>query len=147
MKNLLRLSLFIIARTGLFLAAAMWIVGQSWTVCRIVCVSSHIMGIATDNECCVISHASQNAGDSPSFTIEPSRDRRASVAVNGAWAFHKVRSWKTARTPGTVVFLADGAQCVFLRHWLVVTFFAFFYGVLKWVYGPRGKAAQATVRV
>ena len=37
-------------------------------------------------------------------------------------------------------YLAQSAVYLSFRHWLVVTFFALFYGVLKWVYRKRGKA-------
>jgi hypothetical protein len=41
---------------------------------------------------------------------------------------------------GPVLMLHTDDVEVAIRHWLVFTFFALFYGVLKWVYRKRGKA-------
>ena len=44
------------------------------------------------------------------------------------------------QVPGIILFRNPATSFVSVRHWLVVTFFTVFYGVLKWVYRKRGKA-------
>ncbi len=42
--------------------------------------------------------------------------------------------------PGLYYHEWGGIRALCCRHWFIVTLFALFYGVLKWVYRKRGKA-------
>ena len=131
MKNLLRMSLFIVARAGLFLAIVAWIVGQWLTgggTCPLgvvlVCDSGWICAVDHDLRFAwEFSVAPTQAGDlNLHFVKPPKSNRRIGFSLCG------VTGWRTIVKTS-----------VSIRHWLIVTFFALFYGVLKWVYRKPGR--------
>ena len=69
---------------------------------------------------------------------------------SAAWLFQYPSFDRGSGEPSGFSFIALTAlhfprmfATVSFRHWLVVTFFALFYGVLKWVYRKRRKVVAA----
>lgn len=137
MKNLLRMSLFIIARAGLCLAVVAWMLTRHWILILystvsvgavhegwiVVCFFDNDSGWSFDLE---------SAGEvgSSTWAFSYPNELSSDVAISSGFSFVGV----TLQTcPGFDATLA-------IRHWLVVTLFAIFYGVLKWVYRKRGEA-------
>ena len=134
MRSLIRPALFAVARLGLFLSVVAWVVGHWWEV-----EIAGLCGSATMTW--------------PGHLI--------SFHTEGWYPFEvtcterpQIKSWQSfgesfdlfeerCALPG-VGFMPQSTSVMgmlSIRHWLVVTIFAVFYGVLKWVYWERGRKA------
>ncbi|MEO2019971.1 MAG: hypothetical protein ABGZ53_37025 [Fuerstiella sp.] len=137
MRSLIRPTLFLVARVGLVLSVGFWIVGQWWEV--LVQMSLAAGAIHKEGWVCaaiypgpagwVVSTNEADNGESAAWLFQyPSFDRAtgepSGFSFIGLTALHFPHMFAT----------------VALRHWLTTTFFALFYGVLKWVYRKRRKA-------
>ena len=58
-------------------------------------------------------------------------------SVNMCFESTAAKLGATQLLPGGKVLSGSGEYCLFIHHWLIVTLFALFYGVLKWVYRNR----------
>ena len=138
MKNLLRMSLFIIARAGLCLSVVAWVMGQWWTG------TVHVIGdgrsLRVDTARSIFFHM-VSFGSSPMPTVE--FDLMPGPLV---WELGNDNSEGVTfvQLPGLCVEFDNDGEWLLgqLRHWLTITLFVLFYGVLKWVYRKRGKAAE-----
>jgi hypothetical protein len=130
-KNLLRMSLLIIARAGLCLAVVAWVVGQ-WTCVRVGA------GTPAGSAQIMTSHL----GLYGQLGLSPNRYRAGIRYYERTrwdeWFEHGPSHWSVYESSvGMATFPGIGVS---IRHWLVVSFFALFYGVLKLVCRERGKA-------
>ena len=61
--------------------------------------------------------------------------------VEGILDAHRVQADAVHLTLRVIAIRIDNSGFAFsIRHWFIVTIFALFYGVLKWVYRKRGRA-------
>ena len=132
MRGLIRPALFWLARIGLVLSIAAWIAGQWWTVAwtgpnSFVFKSNDLAWVAID-------WWKSEPGDSwcriekrvDSFTyVSVVEQNRASLAG---------RTFQVFGVAGSICTLGSSLE---IYHWLIVTNFALFYVVLKWVYRKR----------
>ena len=131
MRDLIKPTLFIVARLGLLLAVVAWIIGQWW----MVKVSSQVeMSRRGWQYCNVLPMEARFSiwrktewhNLDVSITDFLSETPRTDVSFRGI-EFRQYSAVRYLRVP----------------HWLIVTIFALFYGVLKWVYRKRGKELAA----
>lgn len=115
MSGLIRPALLLVARLGLFLSIAAWILGQVWSF------------------------------DSLSFT-SPTYSCFLELNSSGWKLDYEVPSPVSLPThesvrqlPGISFQFANGVY-VYVCHWLIVTVFALFYGLVKWKYRKRAIA-------
>ncbi|HIF01768.1 MAG TPA: hypothetical protein EYQ63_33410 [Fuerstia sp.] len=115
MRSLIRPTLFMVARMGLSPGIVVWAVSQEYSI----------------------------GWQLPTYHVITLDNPGWSVAERGVPL--------TFETVGPLSPLAQytlsggndhslGARSASIRHWLVVTIFALFYGALKWTYRKRGKA-------
>jgi len=122
-----------IARLGLFLAVVAWVVGQQhqgfgFAYPIVTAIDKTGVAIAFTTEC---GH----------WGIREVRHMPIVLDFLDGVNFPKDVSYWSLHA---IAFLYDPGQVSFaIRHWLVVTIFALFYGVLKWVYRKRGKELAA----
>ncbi len=140
MRELIRPGLFWVARLGLFLAVVAWVTSLSWS-CML-----QVPGVRAE----LISHGLI-------FSHHPAFNAR-SLGVNpseGEWIFndwlfgYNVKFFQAYSPfsaheppyrwgiPGLTRAHSSGTQIIAVSHWLIVTTFATFYGVLKFVYRKR----------
>ncbi|MCP4781976.1 MAG: hypothetical protein GY903_05510 [Fuerstiella sp.] len=146
MRSLIRPALFMVARIGLVLSVVMWGVGQRMGV-------EASAKFANTRATYVFGDVGVVA-DVALFDTAPSRFHVTEYAVKEGYSpmkffdseiLDEIESRPTfsvfRSVPGiTIITLpAFSTTCVLFHHWLTVTFFAVFYGVLKWVYRKRGK--------
>jgi len=117
MKNLIKPTLFIITRLGLLLAVSAWVVGL-WQVFGTIAGPFSIASGPGGWEIC--RWDSSNADRLSFFSYS------AAVEVPHAPS-SSPRLWG-----------------MFVYHWLVVSIFALFYGMLKWAYRKRGNGRTGT---
>ena len=137
MRELIRPTLFVIARTGLFLAIVVWILGQWWIVRGKAPCSGRCYELVIGSKGLVGGVDSYPVGwqfsvhrDTPddmsmdSFEPESISHLRKQ---QGAWF---------VQLPGLTIFTipAWGYTLTMVRHWLIAATFALFFGLLKWVY-------------
>ena len=130
MRELIRPALFVVARVGMFLSLVATIAGQFWQ-------SSLNTGFAV----LVVERAgvgfSMHAASDYGLHIAEHSD---STMVEDYIAFEidgKPRSGDIGILNIARVGLSRTEFVFGGRHWLIVTFFGLFYGVLKWVYRKR----------
>jgi hypothetical protein len=151
MRSLIRPALFMVARIGLVLSVVAWIVGQ-WTL---IAANSH-SGRAGGFTVLLMDEGVVVALGNPSvskLTFEPHVIVYGNTA-DDSWfrllfaPLDELRDKSPAvmylnRVPGmTLVLFPSTAAIIAIRHWLIITFFALFYGVLKWLYRKRGEAVE-----
>lgn len=133
MRSLIRPGLFWVARIGLFLAVVAWIVAQSWMVQgsitgpnAVLCPSGFAITLDADSDPWIeslptdFSHVHQLDN---CFSVDPKGDYRETFQ-----SYFPGVAYTTHLVP------FGGSKILTIRHWLIVTMFALFYGVLKWVY-------------
>ena len=123
MRPLIRPTLFAIARLGLFLAVVVWIVSQWWSVSISYGDTAYV------------------SRDGLTFIYDQDSVYPSSVTVNIEYVGN-LEPWFS-----NVVHVEQPTVMVgFLsfRHWFIVTAFALFYAVLKWVYRERRDVAKCS---
>ena len=129
MRELIRPALFLVARVGLFLGVVAWVVGQTWQGvgftpgCGAI-VDQHgvIVGINTPSD-----RGWGGEEISGTMLVKEFLSVRDTLPGTRYWGF------------GAFAVLQEtGSVIIAFRHWLIITIFALFYGVLKWVYRKRG---------
>lgn len=149
MRALIRPTLFMIARLGLFLVVVAWIAGQWWHA-----KASHPFGttLLTEHGWCTMSlgptiklrlaaQAIENILP-PNKLVNDWRFNRvvaAPVDLEGFLTSVYLRGSTMSELPGIVVIKTPflGHWSVSFLHWLVVTIFALFNGVLMFIYRRR----------
>ena len=142
MKPLIRPFLFAVARLGLFLAVMAWIVGQWWTIYSAIPAGHGLVEIYVGDKSYEVSR--WDVLPSTSFNI--TADRRAdSLPFEVLYTLFRgeLRSDSCGQAllyvgPGFFTAKQGVIDGMSIRHWLIITIFALFYGVLKWVYRKRG---------
>ena len=135
MKNLLRMSLFIIARAGLCLAVVAWIAGQWWGTIAEGSLSQLSCGLGMESNGFILQVATRPV----TACIRP-LGKGELASVNMYFESTAAEIGATQLLPGAKVLSGSGEYCLFVHHYFTITLFALFYGVLKWVYRKRGKA-------
>ena len=124
MRELIQPTLFIIARTGLFLAVVLWVVGQWW----------HKMGVFY-GAVGVLDNAGVAVGFQLSYVPFCNTYNRTLVD-----SFLNAADLKAPRyfSLGAVGFyIQPQSGCLAVRHWLIVTIFAAFNIVVHFIYRKR----------
>lgn len=149
MKSLIRLFLFASASWGLFLGVVPWIVGQWWYMNAAIPTPNGSVYIYADSRgpavCkwkfrrdCYLNVDPRQA-TSPLDSVFNSQEWTDILASKrhymiDTYALVIIREFNHGAWQGTTIAT---------RHWLVVTFFALFYGGLKWVDRKRRHAENA----
>lgn len=115
MRELMRPTLFLVARLGLFLSVVAWGVGVVFAPGHNYSTPSYTLSVSIGSSAWYFNFAALPAGS---------------------------LSWRVLRFPGIVIAWDSGTDLA-IRHWLVVTIFTLLYGLLKWVYRKRGKGLVA----
>lgn len=156
MRELIRPTLFLVARLGLFFALVAWIGGQ-WqeTECCIP-LSSGQFDLGNCARGWIFKHHSRKQGPGYSFgavrepdPVDPLRFGEDFFLTNMTmdYLFHDPPPVAVSlNVAGVVAGEMWGQRFLTTRHWLIITIFALFYGVLKWVYRKRGKELAANER-
>ena len=148
MKNLIRMSLFIIARVGLVLAVVAWSIGQRWGLYGSVESQTLSLSAAMVPLGWV---AKQNTGSlrrsptRPSWTGSVERlPSHRNHEQTRAWAFDQPGGDYSFYRPtgvmnGLGIIFAEypSTRTISIRHWVIVTFFALFFALLKCMYRKR----------
>ena len=136
MRALIRPTLFMIARLGLFLALLFLLVSQYWSIK--VAILHYQFTIIDYGYSAAELHANEIAMPSRITKTDWMSDywplRRKMVLGPNAWP---------SIIPGVVRSGGISWRNLFswfigIRHWLVITLFVLFNGVLMWVYRKRG---------
>jgi cbb3-type cytochrome oxidase subunit 3 len=153
MRDLIRPTLFILARLGLFLAVVAWIVGQWWQVTCALPVSSDGVAVWICARGWVLEYGEFASESELRFDFRPEygqldglvfgEEFKFSENAFGNKALAEVADSRSVNVAGVVFGQSWGITDLAIRHWLIVTFFALFYGVLKWVYRKRGNELAA----
>ena len=127
MRSLIRPTLFMVARLGLVLSVVAWAVGQ-WRM-------SHSLGTGT--------HLVASAGVISVIHDADGWDVTGGDLSQPAYFGYVLRVDGSMPRPIRFWINRDRRSCrLEIRHWLVVTLFALFYGVLKWAYRKRPGRVQ-----
>lgn len=134
MRDLVRPTLFMIARLGLFFAVVTWIVGQRW---RLEIQVPRVRGSLMKQGWLIwpwpvseFSLACDTQAETPWFRDTYEFGHYSNGDSKSFWGYLGVGADRpTQNSDGYLSF----------RHWLIVTVFALFNGVLMWVYRKRGK--------
>ena len=141
MKNLLRMSLFIIARAGLCLAVVAWIAGQWWSIESVGDFTAASAFFFTGQAGIIVGVTSDDDADWRLDVSEKQSPVMWVFAYNAPENSELAKQITFAEPFSGLALISDSRTIgAAIRHYLVVTFFALFYGVLKWVYRKRGKA-------
>lgn len=143
MKPLIRPTLFIIMRLGLFLAVLAWIVGQWWFVDASIPTPNGSVCIMVDNRGPVVNK--WKFRQDCFLKLEPLQATSSLDSVFNSQEWTDILSYKRHYMIDTYPLViirgfnhgAWQGTIIATRHWVVVTFFALFYGGLKWMYGKR----------
>ena len=146
MKNLLRMSLFIVARAGLFLAIVAWIVGQ-W--CGILASGS----LMTASAVCFTGEPGiivglTNFKVSWRFDVSEEQSRPMWAFDYSEPEFSGLRRQVSLVEPvsGLVLFYDhNGGVNIAVRHWLIITLFTAFNIVLHFIYHKRPEGQPCEV--
>ena len=127
MRELIRPALFLVARLGLFLSIVAWAASQTTNV-----LGNAVVFIPLQF---TIDETGYAMADDPFPASWSIRARRylALWQIRSTWArFHE----PSFSAPGIWIDAhnLNTEWAIAVYHWLVVTSFALFYGVLKWVY-------------
>ena len=134
MKNVLRMSLFIIARAGLCLAVVAWIVGQWWAIeidndQRDVHVRMDYRGwVIVD-----LLMITRAATEGWNFAVETAGRTIMLDVVELSQLASRIGG-KVVEFPGLSYASMKDLNYLFLRHWLVTSLAAAFYLTLKFIY-------------
>ena len=153
MRELIRPGLFWMARLGLFLSVVAWGLGQWW----------HAKAACSFGTTLLSEHGwyVQNSGRTRKMrlSIVPIESVLPSNKLVIDWRFNRVNAApidhegfltsvyfngsSMSEFSGVVVINTPFLRhwSISTRHWLIVTIFALFYGVLKWGYRKRGTEA------
>ena len=133
MKKVLRMSLFIIARAGLFLAVVAWIVSRWWWGGSLVYqFQSRAIGVTCHEGTWTANHYK--------FVLQGLQDRNyfffrlpleSGEPINTTW---RVISHPF---PGVVVHLSSSDDGMSLHHWLITSLFTAFNIALHFIYRKR----------
>ena len=145
MKNLLRMSLFIIARAGLCLAVVAWIVGQWWTVDHSVAAMGKRVGIVLYRSTwsftrSPVSTPTWRVKTQPAFDVPHNWFRMESILYGldkDAWQCAGV---SYASSPAYI-----GKTKLSFDHWLIVTLFTAFNIALHFIYRKRPEGQPCEV--
>ena len=139
MRGLIRPALFWVARLGLLFSVMAWLIGQRWTVVERWPLDRNIC-VAFVDKGWVLSRWTWGAVVDWNFRIAElsPHDATWSVAVPDT----NIKGVNSYRAVGVVWTRQTNGQSIAIRHWLIVTIFAVFYGVLKWVYRKRPEVAD-----
>lgn len=164
MRDRIRPTRFMIARLGLFLAVVAWIVGQCWLIEVEMPTSGSTtefgfgrsaayVGINTESEvetlrgtCQKPEHSAENHWLADEWEglfprIEVNEMRKFLIAHAPVLKARRDAE-EIVSTSACVVWGGENPG-VRIHHWLVVTIFAFFNGVLMWLCRKRGKETAA----
>lgn len=143
MRELIRPVLFLVARMGICLGVPGWIIGQSWQGV----VFNSVVTLAIDRSGIAFRLSPPSTED---WTIKAHENYDADL-VGGSFGFGAyevvstlpgVHIWRLSHVARVGIW---GHQIIFsTRHWFIITIFAHFYGLLKWMYRKRERTAQAT---
>ena len=129
MRELIRPALFLVARVGLFLSLLAWSLGHMWQGVGVVYGFAGVLdqtgiGVGLDRKStrtAIIPRAGET------MTTQQFLDGVHSRPGDWGLRLH------------VIAFNVRASEAaIAMQHWLIVTIFALFYGVLKWVYRKRG---------
>ncbi len=147
MQSLIKPALFWVARLGLFLSVAAWIVGQWWFV-GLSHVGAGITRMFVGQEGWVL-HQSHDWALPTRGTLSceaspikgwPQRHAFNDTALNDSTSIYGAVVMKQQSLMNLVT-----RKSIAIRHWLNVTTFALFYSVLKFIYRKRPEAQLCKV--
>jgi len=127
MRSLIRPALFMVARIGLVLSVVGWVAEQrddQWLVWILEHNTTAFSGSIT------VASAGYEIFAVATYQFP-------NVPIIDMSIYDGQRLWNGG---GLFIERFGPVMVITIRHWLIVTFFALFYGVLKWVYRKRGKA-------
>ena len=140
MKPLIRPTLFTVARLGLFLSLSACVITQWWELEGAIRCGAPVV---------IVGHPRGFL-----LSIFPPNQRTWYVTArpveDDAWWTHLEEVEKVVpydfgfQTVGLTVDLGPNAPFTSIRHWLIVSIFVLFYGVLKLVYRKRPGKSSAT---
>ena len=139
MGSLIRPALFMVARIGLVLSVAAWVVGQWRFINFRIPVMHYTCKIELGDLGCVFAFG--NMVPANRFRVYTSLPRETGSLfdlVNYLDGYADGHAARSIDGIGAVLTRPAEVWC-FWHHWINVTLFALFYGVLKWVYRKRGK--------
>ena len=137
MRSLIRPMLFMVARLGLFFALVAWIASQWWSVDA---------QVGPDDLCLTLVVLPDFVGGGIESNVRSNRIEVESVEAGKGppSIFNQDFIQRKRQQPGCFAILlppgvilgydTSRGIAVAIRHWINVTLFALFYGVLKWVY-------------
>ena len=144
MRELIRPALFWVVRLGLFFAVAAWVVAQ-WCFVEMTASGLGRSGriLVWPKETAIISEPTARQ---PGIRTWLYRDNNHphSYSQSLVEQVKDTPMYSAVRPIRGITLVMDRRvlrAAVLIRHWLVVTIFAVFYGVLKWVYWERGRKA------
>lgn len=129
MRELIRPSLSIVARLGLFLAVVAWVVGQTWQKMGVFYGAVGVLdssGVAVGFQ---LSYAS-------------SRNIYNRTMVDNFLGAADLKAPKYFSLGAVGLYIQPQSGCLAVRHWLMVTMFAFLNMFLHWFYYNRSKVEQ-----
>lgn len=152
MRELIRPTVFLVARLGLFFAVVLWIVGQlvgatvsgngSIPRCRADTVESGLLICLSTN-----SRLPQKSKFTPYRDLDHETQRAAFLEAvflpdqHPAFIFDLKRDYWAVL--GLTVFHGREHVLFVVSHWLIATIFVLFNGVLMWLYRKRGEELAA----
>jgi hypothetical protein len=150
MRDLIRLTLFIVARLGLFLAVVGWIVSQWWTVSILFPLPTGMAGAELDAGSWQCRHALHQLSMAVTDIVRTRYSPISTVLVHEKfmlmWQIQQIEVPTGIAPSMTATFhpvYIPKRDLSKIPHWLIVVIFALFYGVLQWVYRKRGKELAA----
>ena len=145
MRELIRPTLFVVAKVGLSLVVILWGVSQYWstrTYVSIFVVHTCEFGLA------VQFRPRLDLGRYYHTSIVHRTHGKIDKLSPSRWSFGLVKPSPYHPSTKPQAYLFSGiathklhggiGHMIAIRHWLIITIFALFYGVLKWVYRKRG---------
>lgn len=127
MRELIRPTLFMIVRLGLFLAVVTWGAGQTWQGFGL----AYPIAAAIDKTGVGIAITAENQG----WRIVKDRHTPSVLNFLGGVGLPSDVSFLSLHV--TAFLSGSGRVCFAIRHWFIVTIFVLFNGVLIWVYRKR----------
>ena len=125
MRSLIRPALFTFVRLGVFLAVVAWVVAQWYQVefrnTRV------FFAVQLNSAGWLVSELPLFIGGPPTSTLDTDPDSFQAVALKPS----QIDAF------GISAEFRSLTRYLLVRHWLIVTVFALFYAVLKWVYRER----------
>ncbi|MEO2016294.1 MAG: hypothetical protein ABGZ53_18195 [Fuerstiella sp.] len=137
MKNLLRMSLFIIARAGLCLAVVAWIAGQWW--------GGVSFSVPIGQRPVVLLDGTRwTLNDGMPFSYFPYLDHRGAEVAEWQWSGFGNAPPSNHPFYGIVYAKEYGSRYLSVDHWLIISFFTAFNIALHCIYRrrPEGKPCE-----